>query len=202
MRLSVQSLKQAEAALRLQRANAVPDPEVLFGYKRTSGFNTVIAGLQLNLPVRNRNQGAIGAAAADETAAAAELRATRTAARTEIVAFKGQYEQKRQLVEQTLPIMRAQAAETSRIAEAVYREGASDLLRLLDAERIRIQSGEPLHSQSYRLSPSGDRPPHGSRNSAMKSCIALTLAGFLFVGCSPKPSRLWRARQKPDKTRK
>ena len=57
VRLSVQSVKQAEAALRLQKANAVPDPEVLFGYKRTSGFNTVIAGLQLNLPVRNQQSG-------------------------------------------------------------------------------------------------------------------------------------------------
>jgi cobalt-zinc-cadmium efflux system outer membrane protein len=163
VRLSVQSLKQAQAALRLQRANAVPDPEVLFGYKRTSGFNTVIAGLQLNLPVRNRNQGAIGAAAADETAAAAELRGARTAARTEIVALQGQYEQKRQLVEQTLPSMRAQAAETSRIAEAVYREGASDLLRLLDAERIRIQA-ESLYIRSlidYRQAAIGLRTALG-----------------------------------------
>ena len=147
VRLSVQSVKQAQAALRLQRSNAVPDPEVLLGYKRTAGFDTLIAGLQLNLPIRNRNQGAIGAAVADETAAAAALRATRTAARTEIVALQGEYEQKRQLVEQMLPTMRAQAAETSRIADAVYREGASDLLRLLDAERIRIQT-ETLYIRS------------------------------------------------------
>jgi cobalt-zinc-cadmium efflux system outer membrane protein len=124
----------------LQKANAKPDPEVLFGYKRTVGFNTAVAGLQFNLPIRNRNQGAIAAAAADETSAAATLRASRTAARTEIQALQGEYEQKRQLIEQMLPAMRAQAAETSRIADAVYREGASDLLRLLDAERVRIQT--------------------------------------------------------------
>jgi cobalt-zinc-cadmium efflux system outer membrane protein len=140
VKLAVQTVQQAQAALRLQKANAKPDPEVLFGYKRTVGFNTAVAGLQFNLPIRNRNQGAIAAAAADETSAAATLRASRTAARTEIQALQGEYEQKRQLIEQMLPAMRAQAAETSRIADAVYREGASDLLRLLDAERIRIQT--------------------------------------------------------------
>jgi cobalt-zinc-cadmium efflux system outer membrane protein len=140
VKLAVQTVQQAKAALHLQKANAKPDPEVLFGYKRTVGFNTAVAGLQFNLPIRNRNQGAIAAAAADETSAAATLRASRTAARTEIQALQGEYEQKRQLIEQMLPAMRAQAAETSRIADAVYREGASDLLRLLDAERVRIQT--------------------------------------------------------------
>jgi outer membrane protein TolC len=36
--------------------------------------------------------------------------------------------------------MRSRADQTRRIAEAVYREGASDLLRLLDAERVRLQA--------------------------------------------------------------
>ena len=34
--------------------------------------------------------------------------------------------------------MREQADETSRIALGAYREGGADLLRLLDAERVRI----------------------------------------------------------------
>ena len=140
VQLAVQAVHQAESATRLQKANAVPDPEVLFGYKRTAGFDTAIAGVQFNLPIRNRNQGAIAAATADVSAAVAALRASRTAARTEIAAVQRDYEQKRELVDQMLPKMRAQAAETSRIADAVYREGASDLLRFLDAERIRLQS--------------------------------------------------------------
>jgi outer membrane protein TolC len=153
VRLAAQGVHQAQAATRLQKANAKPDPEVLFGYKRTAGFNTMIAGVQINLPVRNKNQGAIAAAAAEETSAAATLQATRTAARTEIEALQSDYDQKRQLVEQSLPSMRSQAAETRRIADAVYREGASDLLRLLDAEHVRIQT-ETLYIRNmldYRL---------------------------------------------------
>jgi len=148
-----QAVQQAQAAVRLQKANAKPDPEVLMGYKRTQGFNTLIAGVQLNLPVRNKNQGAIAAANAEETSAAAALQATRMAARTEIQTLQSDYDQKRQLVEKSLPAMRAQADETRRIADAVYRQGASDLLRLLDAERARIQT-ETLYIRSvleYRL---------------------------------------------------
>ena len=140
VKAAVHGVEQARAATRLQKVTAKPDPEVLFGYKRTAGYNTLIAGVQVNLLVRNKNQGAIAAAAAEETTAAATLRYVRQSARGEIEAIRGEYEQKRQLVEETLPTMRDQAAETSRIAEAVYREGATDLLRLLDAERIRIQT--------------------------------------------------------------
>lgn len=140
VKLAVQAVEQAQAASRLQRANAVSDPEVSFGYKRTLGLNTLIAGVQINLPFQNRNQGAIAAAGAGEKATAATLRATRMAARTEIEALLGEYSEKHDLVKQALPIVRSQADETRRIAGAVYREGASDLLRLLDAERVRIQA--------------------------------------------------------------
>jgi cobalt-zinc-cadmium efflux system outer membrane protein len=63
VRIARQGVEQVQAALRLQRANAVPDPEFLAGYKRTGGFDTVIVGVQINLPFRNRNQGSIAAAA-------------------------------------------------------------------------------------------------------------------------------------------
>lgn len=147
VRLASQSIQQADAMIRLQKANALPDPEILGGYKRTSGLDTLIAGIQINLPVRNRNQGAISAAVADQSAATANLRAIRRAADTEIAALTGEFQQKKELVEKMLPPLRQQANETSRIAQAVYREGASDLLRLLDAERSRLQA-EALYIRS------------------------------------------------------
>ncbi|HYZ85659.1 MAG TPA: TolC family protein, partial [Bryobacteraceae bacterium] len=54
LQLARQVIKQAQAGTRLEQMNARPDPEVLFGYKRTIGYNTVIAGLQVSLPLRNR----------------------------------------------------------------------------------------------------------------------------------------------------
>lgn len=144
LRLGSQIVEQTKAVVRLETANARPDPEVLFGYKRTSGFNTVIAGVQINLPVRNRNQGNIAAAQAEQRGAEFELQAASQSALNEFRAARGDLEQKMKLLRDEIPRIEERAAETARIARAVYREGASDLLRLLDAERAGLQA-ELLH---------------------------------------------------------
>lgn len=135
-----QASEQAQRNITLQRANARPDPEVLLGYKRTSGFDTLMAGVQINLPLRNRNQGAISAATADLRAATASMQADIAAAEAEIQAARATYESRLSIVRDTFPPLRDKAAESSRIAQAAYREGGADLLRLLDAERVRIET--------------------------------------------------------------
>jgi outer membrane protein, heavy metal efflux system len=140
LHLGRQIVQQAKAAAHVEQVNAKPDPEVLFGYKRTAGFNTVIAGVQLPLPFRNRNQGAIAASLAEAKAAEYDVRSAEISARSEIAAAQADYEQKLRLITDTLPRIREQAEDTVRIARAVHREGASDLLRLLDAERTGLQA--------------------------------------------------------------
>jgi len=60
--------------------------------------------------------------------------------RAELTSAWNDYEARQKTVTGILRPMRAHAGETSRIAEAAYREGGADLLRLLDAERARIES--------------------------------------------------------------
>src|ERR1700730_16847234 len=68
MRAALESVKQAKANFDLQRANAVPDPQLMAGYKRFSGSvqytgqNTLFFGFQAPLPIFDRNQGHIAAA--------------------------------------------------------------------------------------------------------------------------------------------
>ena len=153
LQLARQIVRYAKAGTWVEQMNARPDPEVLFGYKRSTGFNTLIAGVQISVPFRNRNQGTIAASLAEARAAEFDLRAAEQAARSEIAAAQGEYQQKFRLVTETLPRMRSQAEDTVQIARAVYREGASDLLRLLDAERTALQT-ELLFVRSltdYRL---------------------------------------------------
>ena len=70
MRATREGVKQAEANFNLQRANAVPDPQLMAGYKRFSGSaqfpgqNTLFFGFQVPLPIFDRNQGQIAAAQA------------------------------------------------------------------------------------------------------------------------------------------
>jgi cobalt-zinc-cadmium efflux system outer membrane protein len=149
-----QAVAQANASVRMEQANMLPDPEFLAGYKRTVGYNTLIAGVQLSLPFRNRNQGAIAASLAETRSAEHDLRAAEIAARSEIAAAQSEYDQKLRSVTETLPRIRGHAEDNVRIARAVYREGAGDILRLLDAERIDLQT-QLLSVRSlleYRLS--------------------------------------------------
>lgn len=138
MRVAQEAVRQAEAELRLQRADAKPDPEAFVGYKRNVGSDTAYAAVQIDLPVRNRNQGNIASAAARVHQAEAHLRATEIMIRAEVEAAQRAYMDERELL-RDLPATVARAEESERLARAAYREGALDLLRLLDAERSRIQ---------------------------------------------------------------
>lgn len=135
-----QAHEEAAANVRLQQANAIPDPDIVGGYKRTAGYNTVIAGLQIDIPIRNRHQGTIAAANADARAAEAQAKAIERQARIDIAAARATYDKRRAILDDTLPRLRERARESSRIAEGAYREGGADLLRLLDAERTRLDA--------------------------------------------------------------
>jgi cobalt-zinc-cadmium efflux system outer membrane protein len=140
MKLAREGVEQARANLRLQEANAAPDRDVQFGYKRTFGFNTLYAAVQIPLPVRNRNQGQIEAAASEIKAAESSAAATEALVRAELETVSKDYEARQKLLEETLRPMRERADEVYRIVDAAYRETGSDILRLLDAERIKIET--------------------------------------------------------------
>jgi cobalt-zinc-cadmium efflux system outer membrane protein len=140
MKLAHEAVEQARADLRLQEANAKPDPDVHVGYKRTEGFDTVYAAVQIPLPIRNRNQGLVEAAAAEGKAAESSVAATEALVRAELESAKKDYESRQQLLDDTLRPMRERADEVYRIVDAAYRETGTDILRLLDAERIRIEA--------------------------------------------------------------
>ena len=140
LKLARAAVEQAEANYRLQLAAARPDLTTVVGFKRTEGLNTVLAGFQFDIPLRNRNQGNIAAAAAAVQAARAELASAENVVRAEVAAAARDYEVRRSQILGSLRPMMAEAAESARIAQAAYREGGWDLLRLLDAERLRLET--------------------------------------------------------------
>jgi outer membrane protein TolC len=100
----------------------------------------VYAAIQIPLPIRNRNQGQVEAAAAEIKAAESSVAATEALIRSELESAKKDYESRRKLLDETLRPMRDRAGEVYRIVDAAYRETGSDILRLLDAERTRIET--------------------------------------------------------------
>lgn len=139
VQLARAQIEQARAALILQQANARPNYDVLFGYKRTAGLDTMLGGFQTDLPFLNRNQGNIESASADIKTAEANLATAEAIVRVEVASAMVEYEMRRRQINEFLGRLRQQAAETTRIAQAAYRLGGADLLRLLDAERLHIE---------------------------------------------------------------
>jgi cobalt-zinc-cadmium efflux system outer membrane protein len=134
------AVEQARANHRLQQALAKPDPEVSFGYKRTEGLNTLMGIFTIPLPVRNRNEGAIASASSGIRVSESQLRATEAHIRGEVESARAAYEGRRRMLAEVLQPMRERADEIARIATAAYREGGIDLLRLLDAQRARLDA--------------------------------------------------------------
>jgi cobalt-zinc-cadmium efflux system outer membrane protein len=154
MRLAREAVKQAQANLDLQHANAIIDPNLLVGYKRwsgpdpqNSGLNTLYFGMQVPLPLFNRNQGQIAAAAGGLRAANAALAVQEIAVRAQVAAALDDYRMRRAALLDIMPKMNSYASETFSIAEGAYRLGAADILRFLDAERARIET-EVLYVQA------------------------------------------------------
>src|SRR5204863_6120163 len=106
MRIFREAIEQARANLRLQQANAKTDPDAQFGYKRTGGFNTLYAAVQIPLPVRNKNQGQIEAAAAEIRVAESSLAATEAMVRSDVESAMKEYEARQKLLAETLQPMR------------------------------------------------------------------------------------------------
>ncbi len=132
--------QQASADLRLQHANAVPNLDLLGGYKRNIGVNTLYGSVQIDLPFFNRNQGGIATASAGRQLAEDQLDYTRLNASSEIATALSDYEREQALVHGTLPGMEQRAVRNAAIISDAYRSGGADLLRYLDAERVLIDT--------------------------------------------------------------
>jgi outer membrane protein TolC len=138
--LAQQAIAGAEAQTRLAKANGRPDLLFTGGYKRDVAIDTPVAGVQFDLPLFNRNQGAVAAARADEDAARESYQATRNRLAGELALAQREYEMRREQYLQTFKPLREEAIEISNISRAAYQAGGLDLLRLLDAERARVDA--------------------------------------------------------------
>jgi outer membrane protein TolC len=140
------ALGEARANAKLQDVLARPDLNVTYGYKRTqlpdtvTGVNTAIVSLRVTLPVTDKNQGNRVAAEAEVRRQEQTLAATEAEVRAEYFAALREYELRQAEFRNALQPLRDHAAEIAEVASAAYAEGGTDLLRLLDAERARLDA--------------------------------------------------------------
>ena len=140
------ALEQSKSNGKLQDISARPDLNVTYGYKRTQlpdtqeGVNTAMVSLRVTLPMADRNQGNRLAAQAEIRRQQELLAAVEAEVKAEYYGAVQEYEARRNELLNSLQPFREHAANISGIAAAAYAEGGTDLLRLLDAERARLDA--------------------------------------------------------------
>lgn len=192
MRAAREAVEQARASLRLEQANAKPDPDVQVGYKRTAvpgafsvqaiAVDTLFGSVTIPLPIRNRNQGQIAAAVSGITAAESSLASTEALVRSDLATAQKDYESRKRLLDETLRAMRDRAQEVYKISDAAYREGSTDILRLLDAERARIDP-QMLYIRTLTDSAQCGCLANRGRNLAMKRLLFIVIISIVFWSC-------------------
>jgi cobalt-zinc-cadmium efflux system outer membrane protein len=133
-----EAVAAARADVTLQRALGVPDLDLLGGYKRNSGVDTLYSALQIQLPFRNRNQGEVQRANANLQLAQDQLQETELLVSAQVAAAEENYARQKEVVKSVLPDMRKHAQTNLSILSDAYKSGGIDLLRYLDAERTAI----------------------------------------------------------------
>lgn len=152
------AIAAAEADVRLQHANAIPDVDFSGGYKRNSGLNTGFAAALIPLAFRNRNQGEVARADVQLRIAHTQLQQAELSVRADIEAATENYQRELSIVHDTLPAMRERARQDLAIETEAYRIGGVDLLRYIDAERTEydvemtaIRTLAEYHQAALRL---------------------------------------------------
>ena len=131
---------RAEGTMSLEKARRYPDLALSGGYKRTTGLDTAVVGVVTTVPVFERNGRAVARAEADARAAGLELEATLARARADAaILVRGARELQARLARLDEDLV-FPAEEARRSALAAFREGAIDVLRVVDAERTNTEA--------------------------------------------------------------
>ena len=138
--LARQIIEIAGAQVGLERALATPNVDGVGGYKRSHEFDTIMWGVQVQLPFFNRNQGNIASATAEDRLARNALVSTQALIKAQYEGALREVELRGAQLETMVQPIRRRAQETAGLAQSAYRLGGADLLRLLDAQRQVLEA--------------------------------------------------------------
>ncbi len=136
------AVARSEAALELEKANAVPDPRLSVGVLdfRDSGDKAFMAGISIPIPVLNRNQGSISKAQAEVTKAESEQKASELALSSEVARSlqvqRAAHKQVKTLKTTILP----EAENAYSLSRQGYEAGTFGYLEVLDAQRTLTEA--------------------------------------------------------------
>jgi cobalt-zinc-cadmium efflux system outer membrane protein len=132
-------VEQAEFAVSKERQGRVPNVTLFGGYAREAGREAVVGGLTVPTPLWYRQQGHIAVALGTQRKEEAEL----IRARNDLARAINQHAREAETAQEQILVyeegLLKQAQEALRIAQLSFRQGASSLLDVLDAQRVQRQ---------------------------------------------------------------
>jgi cobalt-zinc-cadmium efflux system outer membrane protein len=131
------TLRKAEADLRLQKANRIPDPTVLAQYEHEPPDtpNSIGLGFSFPLPLWNRNKGNIRAAEAAREQARLAVEKAEAQAAAEIATARSAYDSALRRWQSYRDSIRRKSEQIRKAMAYAYEKGGASLLDLLIAER-------------------------------------------------------------------
>jgi cobalt-zinc-cadmium efflux system outer membrane protein len=129
-------LVRAQQTAAFERARRLPDLLLSAGYKRTSGFDTAVAGVAVTIPLFDHNASATARATGEARAAGAEREAVARRLASEATTLIATAQALSQRSARSERELLAPADAVRNAARAAFREGTADVLRLIDAERV------------------------------------------------------------------
>lgn len=137
--LAQQSSKLAGRRIDLERARNSTDITPFAGFKRVGINNTVLFGVTIPLRINNQNQAAIARSIAEEKISQTEQVLVRNRVLAEVESAYLAYETAKSQVKAFQDNLIPKSEESLSITLIAYKEGATDLLPLLEAERTKAE---------------------------------------------------------------
>jgi len=145
-------VEQAESTVTKERQARVPNVTLFGGYAREIGREAVLGGLTLPTPLWYRQQGHIATALGTQRKEEAEL----IRARNDLGRAINQHAREAETAQEQIIVyeegLLKQAQEALRIAQLSFRQGASSLLDVLDAQRVQRQITVDYNLARFELS--------------------------------------------------
>ena len=145
-------VEQAEFTVTKERQGRVPNVTLFGGYARDAGREGMVAGVSVPTPLWYLQQGHIAAALGTQRREEAEL----IRARNDLGRAINQHAREAETAQEQILVyeegLLKQAQEALRIAQLSFRQGASSLLDVLDAQRVQRQITVDYNLARFELS--------------------------------------------------
>jgi outer membrane protein, heavy metal efflux system len=145
-------VEQAEFTVTKERQARVPNVTLFGGYAREVGREAVVGGVSVPTPLWYRQQGHIASALGIQRKEEAEL----IRARNDLARAINQHAREAETAQEQIHVyeegLLKQAQEALRIAQLSFRQGASSLLDVLDAQRVQRQITVDYNLARFELS--------------------------------------------------